>query len=77
VSGSDLFNPDFAALARAYGWHGEFADSTADAVAALERCIAAVESAGCPALLHLKLPTDVITSRTTLSAIREAALKSA
>jgi acetolactate synthase-1/2/3 large subunit len=77
VSGSDLFNPDFAALARAYRWHGEFADSTADAVAALERCIAAVESAGCPALLHLKLPTDVITSRTTLSAIREAALKSA
>jgi acetolactate synthase-1/2/3 large subunit len=77
VSGSDLFNPDFAALARAYGWHGEFADSTADAVAALERCIAAVESAGCPALLHLKLPTDVITSRTTLSAIRETALKSA
>jgi len=77
VSGSDLFNPDFAALARAYGWHGEFADSTADAVAALERCIAAVESAGRPALLHLKLPTDVITSRTTLSAIREAALKSA
>jgi len=76
VSGSDLFNPDFAALARAYGWHGEFADRTADAVAALERCIAAVESAGRPALLHLKLPTDVITSRTTLSAIREAALKS-
>jgi broad specificity polyphosphatase/5'/3'-nucleotidase SurE len=29
--------------------------------------------AGRPALLHLKLPTDVITSRTTLSAIREAA----
>ncbi|MCA3241825.1 MAG: thiamine pyrophosphate-binding protein [Rubrivivax sp.] len=76
VSGSDLYNPDFAALARAYGWHGEFADRTADAVAALERCIAAVESAGRPALLHLKLPTDVITSRTTLSAIREAALKS-
>jgi acetolactate synthase I/II/III large subunit len=23
VSGSDLFNPDFAALARAYGWHAE------------------------------------------------------
>ena len=28
-----------------------------------------------PTLLHLKLDTDVITSRTTLSALREAALK--
>ena len=28
-----------------------------------------------PTLLHLKLDTDVITSRTTLSAIREAALR--
>jgi acetolactate synthase-1/2/3 large subunit len=75
VSGSDLFNPDFAALARAYGWHGEFAATTADAVAALERCIAAAEAQGRPAQLHLKLPADVITSRTTLGAIREAALK--
>lgn len=73
VSGSDLFNPDFAALARAYGWHGAFAATTADAVAALERCIAAIEAEGRPALLHLKLPTDVITSRTTLGAIRQAA----
>ena len=75
VSGSDLFNPDFAALARAYGWHGEFAATTADAVVAIERCIAAAETQGRPALLHLKLPADVITSRTTLGAIREAALK--
>jgi len=75
VSGSELFNPDFAALARAYGWHGEFAATTADAVAGLERCIAAAEAQGRPALLHLKLPADVITSRTTLGAIREAALK--
>ncbi|MCZ8112461.1 MAG: thiamine pyrophosphate-binding protein [Betaproteobacteria bacterium] len=75
VSGSDLFNPDFAALARAYGWYGEFAATTADAVASLERCIAAAEAQGRPALLHLKLSADVITSRTTLGAIREAALK--
>ena len=30
--------------------------------------------AGTPTLLHLKLPTDVITSRTTLSALRAGAL---
>ena len=71
VSGSDLFNPDFAALARAYGWHAERVDATAAFEAALERAIAA----GKPALLHLKLDTDVSTTRTTLSAIRTAARK--
>ncbi len=71
VSGSDLFNPDFAMLARAYGWHGEYVDSTAGFEPALERCLAAIQ-AGRPALVHLKLPTDVITSRTTISAIRGA-----
>ena len=69
VAGSDLFNPDFAALARAYGWRGEFVDATAGIEPALQRAIAA----GTPTLLHLKLDTDVITTRTTLSAIRQAA----
>jgi acetolactate synthase-1/2/3 large subunit len=41
VSGSDLFNPDFAALARAYGWHAEFVDRTADFEAAFARALAA------------------------------------
>jgi acetolactate synthase-1/2/3 large subunit len=71
VSGSDLYNPDFAALARAFGWRGEFIDATADFEPALQRAI----EAGVPTLLHVKLPTDVITSRTTLSAIRETAFK--
>jgi acetolactate synthase-1/2/3 large subunit len=71
VSGSDLFNPDFAALARAYGWHAERVDATADFEPAFRRAL----EAGRPALLHLKLDAEVITSRTTLSAIRAAALK--
>jgi acetolactate synthase-1/2/3 large subunit len=69
VSGSDLFNPDFVALARAYGWHAERVDATAMFEPALRTALAADR----PALLHLKLDTDVITSRTTLSAIRAAA----
>lgn len=69
VSGSDLFNPDFAALARAYGWRAEFVDGTAGVEPALQRFV----QAGAPTLLHLKLDTDVITSRTTLGAIRAAA----
>jgi acetolactate synthase-1/2/3 large subunit len=70
VSGSDLFNPDFAALARAYGWHGEFVDCTEDFEPALQRALVA----GRPALIHLKQPADVSTSRATLGAIRSAAL---
>jgi acetolactate synthase-1/2/3 large subunit len=71
VSGSDLFNPDFAALARAYGWQAHFVDRTAG----FEPAFAAALEAGTPTLIHLKLDTDVITSRTTLGAIREAALR--
>jgi len=69
VSGSDLFNPDFAALARAHGWHAESLGTTAAFEPAFARALAATG----PTLLHLRLPTDVITTRTTLSAIRAAA----
>ncbi|MBA4176382.1 MAG: thiamine pyrophosphate-binding protein [Leptothrix sp. (in: Bacteria)] len=71
VSGSDLFNPDFAALARAYGWQAGFVDRTEAFEPALRRAL----DAGMPTLLHLKLDSDVITTRTTLGAIRAAALK--
>lgn len=73
VSGSDLFNPDFAALARAYGWNASRVDATAQFEPVLRDALAASG----PTLIHLKLDTDVSTTRTTLSAIREAALKRA
>ena len=72
VSGSDLYNPDFAALARAYGWHAETADTTAAFVAAAQRAVAADG----PTLIHVKLDANVSTSRTTLAALRESALRS-
>ncbi len=71
VSGSDLFNPDFAALARAYGWQAERIETTADFEPAFARALAN----GTPTLLHLRLDADVSTSRTTLTALREAALR--
>ncbi|EGJ12564.1 thiamine pyrophosphate-binding protein [Rubrivivax benzoatilyticus] len=71
ISGSELCNPDFAALARAYGWAGETVEKTADFEAALERALAA----GKPALLHLKLDVEVSTSRATLAQIRAAAAR--
>ncbi len=71
VSGTDLFNPDFAALARAYGWRAETIDRTEQ----FEPAFAAALASGKPTLLHLKLSSEVITSRTSLSAIRSAAQK--
>ena len=71
VSGSDLFNPDFAQLAEAFGFAAFKAESTEQANVALDAAIAA----GRPALIHLRLSADVSTSRTTLTAIRAAAQK--
>jgi acetolactate synthase-1/2/3 large subunit len=71
VSGTDLFNPDFAALAKAYGWRAQTIDRTEQ----FEPAFAAALASGKPTLLHLKLSTDVSTSRTTLGAIRAAAQK--
>jgi len=51
VSGTELRNPDFAALARAYGAHGETVGTTEEFAPAFDR---AVVSTG-PALLHVKV----------------------
>ncbi len=69
VSGSDLHNPDFAALARAFGWRAATVLRTAD----FEAVFAQALQAGAPMLIHLKLDADVSTSRSSLSAIRDAA----
>jgi acetolactate synthase-1/2/3 large subunit len=69
VSGSDLFNPDFAALARAHGWEAGFVQKTAD----FEPLFAASLAADGPTLIHVKLDADVSTSRATLTAIRQNA----
>ena len=71
VSGSDTHNPDFAAMAVAFGWRAATVDKTAD----FEAAFAQAMQPGAPMLIHLKLDTDVSSSRSTLSAIRAAALK--
>jgi acetolactate synthase-1/2/3 large subunit len=71
VHGTALENPDFAALARAYGLHGELVRATADFAPAFERAL----GSGKPALLELRIDPDAITTRTRLSAIREQATK--
>ncbi len=71
VIGTNLHNPDFAALARAYGCHGETVTETVQFYPAFERC----RAAGKPALIDLHIDPEAITPRTTLTEIREAALK--
>ncbi len=71
VYATALNNPDFAALARAYGLHGETVEKTGDFEAAFERAVAS----GKPALLELRIDPNVISTRTSLTAIREQAVK--
>ena len=68
ISGTDLRNPDFAALARAYGAWAETVERTEDFAPALAR---ALEVEGV-ALLHLKTDVETITPGTTIGAIRAA-----
>ena len=70
-SGTDLHNPDFAALARAYGAHGETVTKTADFEAAFDRCRAAEG----PSLIELVIEPDAVLPTSTLSGIQAAALK--
>ena len=69
VAGSDLLNPDFAMLAGAYGWAAHRVERTID----FEPAFATALAATLPTLIHVKLNTDVSTTRATLTAIREAA----
>ncbi|RHW17395.1 thiamine pyrophosphate-binding protein [Sphingomonas gilva] len=66
VSGTELANPDFAALARAYGCWAETVGTTADFAPALDRALAETGVR----LLHLKTDVEVITAGTTLTRIR-------
>jgi acetolactate synthase-1/2/3 large subunit len=73
VSGTDLVNPDFSALARAYGFHAERVDRTADFPAAFARARASRTGA----VLDLALSPEALTPRQTLSQMRAAALAKA
>ncbi len=69
VSATDLTNPDFAALARAYGGYGETVEDTEQFAAAFERA----RASGKPAILDIKLDPEAITPTRTLTQIRENA----
>ncbi|HYR00292.1 MAG TPA: thiamine pyrophosphate-binding protein [Casimicrobiaceae bacterium] len=66
VIGTALTNPDFAALARAFGASGETVARTDEFAPAFERAVAA----GRPALLHLVLDPQALTMNASLDALR-------
>jgi acetolactate synthase-1/2/3 large subunit len=70
-SGSNLQNPDFAALAQAYGYAGVRITRTDEFEAALTAALARAQGT----LIEVILDPEVITTRGTLSAIRDAALQ--
>lgn len=66
VSATELINPDFAALARCYGGHGETVAATADFAPAFDRA----RTCRRPAIVHLKIDPEAITPTTTIAALR-------
>ena len=69
VIGTELKNPDFAALARAYGAAGETVTRTEQFAPAFERA----RTAGKPSLIEIRVDPEALTPRQSLSQIRAAA----
>ncbi|MGF1660840.1 MAG: thiamine pyrophosphate-binding protein [Rubrimonas sp.] len=72
VHATALANPDFAAMARAWGGFGETVTETDAFPDAFARARAFAAARALPALLHLRADPEAITPATTLSALRGA-----
>ncbi|MBI3435667.1 MAG: thiamine pyrophosphate-binding protein [Proteobacteria bacterium] len=70
VSATQLRNPDFVALAKAYGGFGVGVAQSAEFAAAYRAAVAS----RLPAIIHLRIDTNAITPSLTLDAIRAKAL---
>jgi acetolactate synthase-1/2/3 large subunit len=70
VSGTDLANPDFAALARACGGFGAHVERTEDFARAFDEAVAS----GLPAIIELSISPEALTPVSSLSETRAKAL---
>ncbi len=68
VSGTDLANPDFAALARAYGGHGETVEDGPEFPAAFERARASDRLS----VIELRLDPRMLSTSTDLGEVRDS-----
>jgi len=73
VSGTQLHNPDFAALAQAYGGQGEVVETTEAFGPALARAVEFTRTRKLPALIELRYDGNLITPGATLDTIRKNA----
>jgi acetolactate synthase-1/2/3 large subunit len=73
VVATELQNPDFAALARACGAHGETVERTEEFLPALERALAQPHAA----VLDLRVEAEAITTVETITQIRAGATAAA
>ena len=71
VCATELLNPDFDAYARAFGGFGAVVNKTSDFPSAFQ----AARESGLASIIHLKLDPDAILPATTLTGIREQALR--
>jgi acetolactate synthase I/II/III large subunit len=69
VIGTTLVNPDFAAYARSFGAEGYTVETTEDFAPAFRAALASSK----PSVIELKLDPEAVTTRQTLTQIREAA----
>ena len=69
VSGTEIVNPDYVALAGAYGFHGERVTRTDDFASAYARALAAPAGA----IIEIVIDTEAIAPRSTISDLRAAA----
>lgn len=70
ISGTMLTNPDFAALGRAYGLHSERVERADE----FDDAFARAHTAGRAALIELRLDPEAISTRISLSKLRELSL---
>jgi acetolactate synthase I/II/III large subunit len=73
VSGTAIRNPDFAALAQAYGAFGAAVETTQAFIEALPRALQHIRETGMPALVELRYDPELITPNASLGTIRRNA----
>ena len=70
VSGTELVNPDFVTLAKAYGFYGERVEKTEDFAAAFARAC----DSDTGAVLDLVVATEAITPRQSINDLRKTSM---
>lgn len=72
VSGTELENPDFAALARAYGAAGIYVQTNHQFVEALAQAVRLANEESRPTLIHLRTIRELLSPATTVTMLHNS-----